>query len=156
MFTAAVKSEMLHCSCLTPPLLRLLQPGGRDASRAPSSADPQSRQGQDPGGRRLLCAACGLAITTVAQRMIFAGSHLHTFFNPFGQLYEIGCFTCAPGASPEGPPSVEFSWFSGYAWQVAICVRCQVHLGWRFIAVNGNSGFYGLIVERLVEDSGSD
>ena len=32
----------------------------------------------------------------------------------------------------EGEPSAEFSWFPGFAWTVAVCVRCRQHLGWQF------------------------
>lgn len=35
-------------------------------------------------------------------------------------------------------PSTEFSWFPGYAWQIALCKRCQIHIGWRFTSTNPN------------------
>jgi hypothetical protein len=34
----------------------------------------------------------------------------------------------------EGEPSAEFSWFPGFKWTVAVCVRCRQHLGWQFTA----------------------
>jgi hypothetical protein len=79
--------------------------------------------------------------------MAVNGRHLHAFFNPAGIAFEIRCFRQAPGAAPQGEPSAEFTWFSGYRWQIALCTTCQSHLGWLF--TNG-SVFYGLIATRLI------
>lgn len=51
--------------------------------------------------------------------------------------------------------STEFSWFPGYAWQIAICSKCQSHIGWKFIAVVKNlkpKTFFGLSNKSLVVD----
>jgi hypothetical protein len=32
----------------------------------------------------------------------------------------------------EGAASAEYSWFPGYAWTIALCAACAVHLGWRY------------------------
>jgi hypothetical protein len=74
---------------------------------------------------------------------------LHTFFNPAGIVYEIGCFRNAPGCMTYGPPSLEFAWFSGYSWQVVCCRSCQEHLGWIFYA---DDEFFGLIINKLREN----
>lgn len=31
-----------------------------------------------------------------------------------------------------GNPEPGHSWFPGYAWQIAYCLRCRMHLGWVF------------------------
>lgn len=44
--------------------------------------------------------------------------------------------------------STEFSWFPGYAWQIANCTVCLAHIGWRFSLPKGGNlipkAFYGL------------
>lgn len=44
--------------------------------------------------------------------------------------------------------STEYSWFPGYAWQIAQCADCQTHIGWRFSVSKGEKltpkVFYGL------------
>lgn len=120
------------------------------------AADPKrrqviDRQEQDEEGTQkhpsLLCRVCSHTITSEDQRIEVAGSHRHTFFNPAGIVFELGCFAKAPGCGLLGEASDEFSWFTGYVWRVALCVRCGAHLGWHF--QSGETGFYGLIVSNL-------
>jgi hypothetical protein len=95
----------------------------------------------------LLCRACGHVITSDDQRVQVAGSHQHTFFNPVGIVYELGCFANAVGCHAQGEASSEFAWFSGYLWRIALCARCGSHLGWRF--ESAETRFYGLILSML-------
>lgn len=101
------------------------------------------------GARVLACATCGEAITTTADRIEVGGAHEHTFANPAGYAYRIGCFARAGGCRPEGIPTGEFTWFAGYEWQVERCGRCAEHLGWLFRATG--HAFHGLVLDRLVE-----
>lgn len=95
----------------------------------------------------LLCRACGHVITSDDQRVQIAGSHRHTFFNPAGIVYELGCFANAVGCSAQGEASGEFPWFSGYLWRIVLCARCGSHLGWRF--ESAETRFFGLILSML-------
>ena len=97
----------------------------------------------------LVCAQCLHIITNPANRVSVDGTHLHTFANPHGIVFEIGCFGAAPGCGTAGPATDDFSWFKGYEWKIAFCRRCLSHLGWQFIS--GSGFFYGLIIDRLVE-----
>ncbi|MEA4855744.1 MAG: cereblon family protein [Solidesulfovibrio sp.] len=97
----------------------------------------------------LLCAACRAAITEERQRIAVAGSHHHVFANPYGRVFEIGCFAAAPGVAATGAASPAFSWFAGTAWRVAVCAACGEHLGWRYDRTAGGF-FFGLILDRLV------
>ena len=97
----------------------------------------------------LICASCAATITDPAARISRRGSHEHAFFNPYGIVYDIGCFAVAPGCTNVGEPSDDFSWFPGFSWQVTCCRACQTHLGWHF--VGGGERFFGLILERLAE-----
>lgn len=116
----------------------------------------QREQGQaqhvEPIAKRrklLLCLQCQGPITWADARIDVKGSHLHSFFNPHGIIFHIGCFSEAPGCAPASLPSSEFTWFPGYSWQVAHCGNCHEHLGWAFQGEHGS--FHGLILNRLVE-----
>lgn len=100
-------------------------------------------------GCRLVCAKCGQGITTEASRIAVAGRHEHTFANPHGYVYRIGCFAPAVGLTLAGPISGEFSWFVGYSWQIEQCAVCSTHLGWLFRT--SDRVFHGLILDALME-----
>ena len=100
-------------------------------------------------GRKLVCSACNHAVTTNAERIQVRGAHEHSFFNPHGIIFMIGCFSRAPGCQMIGPSSDEFTWFPGFRWRVAHCGNCRIHLGWSF--AGGEAGFFGLILDRLHE-----
>lgn len=103
----------------------------------------------DDDSHRLCCVYCNSPITAEDQRIPMQGKHRHRFTNPHGMVFHIGCFASAPGCAQIGPATEEWTWFSGYAWQIAVCRSCGRHLGWRYRNSGGNS-FYGLILERLV------
>ena len=103
-------------------------------------------EAENPGDP-LRCRACGATITQRNQQIAVSGKHFHTFFNPAGIVYELGCFRRAPGCRVAGSPSSEFTWFAGYLWRYALCRGCATHLGWYF---QGEVPFFGLIVNRLV------
>ena len=98
----------------------------------------------------ILCRQCRQAITKSADRMAIQGSHRHTFANPYGIVFEIGCFRDVIGCGYAGAASDEFTWFAGYSWRVCYCTMCLTHLGWIFSSKGGNM-FHGLILERLIE-----
>jgi hypothetical protein len=116
------------------------------AVTGPEAAD------SEPRGRVLACAACQRPITSDAGRITVAGRHEHTFANPFGYAYHIGCFSTAGGLTRVGPASAEFAWFVGHTWQIEQCTGCGEHLGWLFRG--SASAFHGLILDRLVEVEG--
>ena len=113
----------------------------READRRSS---PVSRD-----ARALRCAACGHRITDGAQRIAMNGAHVHRFVNPSAVSYEIGCFATAPGCTYVGASEDAFSWFPGWAWQIAICASCRAHVGW--IYRNAGGEFHGLITSALRE-----
>jgi len=97
---------------------------------------------------RLLCARCRHPITDNDQRIDVNGSHAHTYTNPNGITFNIGCFRDAPGCAAIGAATTEYTWFPGYAWRIAECAKCGAHLGWQF--TSPADGFFGLIVDRLI------
>ena len=118
-------------------------------SRLNQPQDQESRREQDKGGR-LYCAACSRLITSQDQRMPVSGAHAHTFRNPHGLVFKIGCFATAPGCGQVGEATEEWTWFPGYSWQLAVCMSCGSHLGWRYLSRAGDA-FYGLILRQLAE-----
>ena len=97
--------------------------------------------------RKIFCVYCNNLITKQNYQIKKNQSHKHTFPNPHGIVFEIGCFKEAPGCTVLKESSNEFSWFSGYSWRIVICSSCLNHLGWLFTS-NSNS-FFGLILEKL-------
>lgn len=97
--------------------------------------------------KRLFCAACRYLVTHQDERIPVQGGHEHRFTNPHGITYHIGCYRKADGCSAVGELTMEFTWFPGYGWRIALCGNCQTHLGWRF--QSGTEYFHGLIVNRL-------
>lgn len=57
------------------------------------------------------------------------------FANPHGYLHEVITVRWARGLAVIGPATTEFSWYPGYAWEIAYCTQCRSHLGWAFNAV---------------------
>jgi hypothetical protein len=98
----------------------------------------------------ILCRQCQQAITKPADRIVMQGLHRHTFANPHGIVFEIGCFRSVTGCGYAGAASDDFSWFAGYSWRVSFCAMCLTHLGWMFSRM-GSDIFHGLILDRLIE-----
>jgi hypothetical protein len=119
-------------------------PGTVEIPEADTSDDAATK-----AQKSLLCRKCRFPVTNRRHAATVNGSHLHTFFNPAGIIFEIRCFKRADGCAVHGEPTDEFTWFSGYAWRYALCANCLVHLGW--IYDSGEKSFFGLIAGRLIE-----
>src|SRR5947207_1607965 len=78
------------------------------------------------------CQSPEQPITSVAARTEVGQAHEHTFANPDGFQFHVGCFARATGCASVGEPSTYWSWFAGYSWQVELCSACREHLGWLF------------------------
>ena len=103
----------------------------------------------------ILCRQCMHVITSPAERIVVEGAHKHTFANPHGIVFEIGCFGSVIGCGYAGAPTDEFTWFKGFSWRVAVCIRCLSHLGWLFTS-SGFESFHGLILDKLITQSQSN
>ena len=93
------------------------------------------------------CAACGAEIARDRDRIPLDGEAARAFVNPEGIEYVIAGFRLAPGCSPSGERTAYWSWFPGFAWQIALCADCGAHLGWSF--ASDRETFYGLVLDRL-------
>lgn len=98
----------------------------------------------------ILCRRCRNEITAVEYVTRVNDRHEHTFTNPAGITYRIGCFSDAYGCFVHGVPAREYTWFPGYSWCFCTCANCFAHLGWFY--QSGETSFFGLILDNLVRD----
>lgn len=103
--------------------------------------------------RRLYCIACRQVVTHLDERISVNGASEHTVRNPYGVEFHIGCFKSAYGCRGLGAPTQAFTWFPGYTWQVAVCAKCGLHLGWSYRGATDR--FHGLILNRLIGGGGA-
>jgi hypothetical protein len=96
----------------------------------------------------IYCRGCLHAVTSSFNSIQVSGRHYHTFPNPLGIVFEIGCFSEANGCTRRGETTSEFSWFPGFSWCFALCSGCRAHLGWHFSSQTAD--FYGLIMANLL------
>jgi len=116
-----------------------------------SGGNPVSQQKREKKAgeeEALFCKSCSHRITRRDHAISINGSHTHTFFNPAGIVFELGCFSDASGSLPAGEATSEFTWFAGYQWRFVLCGRCRFHLGWHY--ETAESGFFGLILACLI------
>ena len=118
----------------------------------PDATDPErvaktKRGGGGDVARAWWCAACTTRVAGEDAAIDVAGAHRHRFVNPAGAEFEIGCFTSA-ACRVDGAPTLEHTWFAGFAWSYALCANCRAHLGWCY--ESDATRFFGLILSRLV------
>ena len=118
--------------------------------RDPSSVASTATQSAEVVARvPVVCASCRAPLTYRDLGRAVDGAHEHTFFNPAGVVYALRCFESAAGARTVGNPDLAFSWFAGWAWQIALCGRCGAHVGWRW--EKGGASFVGLVTTAVLE-----
>lgn len=122
-----------------------------------STLDPKLKSmleiGEPKDKNFIYCATCSHVITRAAERIEVNGSHDHTFINPHGYEFHLGCFAQALGCDISGAPEAADTWFAGFVWRLATCAECHVHLGWYFSRPSGDNAFYGLILNAIQEDN---
>ncbi len=53
--------------------------------------------------------------------------------------------------------SLQDTWFPKFKWIIGVCSHCLIHLGWYFESIENNQeGFFGLIVDKLINDNYAD
>jgi cereblon len=123
---------------------------GRESTSPTSDASERRRI-----ARWLECRTCRNPIADPGA--VFAGPDgcvRRLFANPHGRVFEILTVVDARGLLLFGSAETEFTWFTGYAWRVAYCERCAMHLGWRFEAGGPElrpACFFALVTSELVE-----
>lgn len=86
----------------------------------------------------LQCHRCHVLLALACDKVLMTETAMETtFVNPHGTTHGLTCVSrLRAEVFYEGPPSTEFSWFPGYAWQIMRCNTCASHLGWRFSAAH--------------------
>ncbi|GAB4347732.1 MAG: hypothetical protein Kow006_07780 [Gammaproteobacteria bacterium] len=107
----------------------------------------RARSDTSPDEGALCCRFCGSPVTHETHRIARSGAHRHTFANPLKISFTIGCFATAEGCAVTGEATTAHTWFAGYAWRIAVCGKCESHLGWRF--EGDRELFFALILDRL-------
>ncbi|MDP6396055.1 MAG: cereblon family protein [Desulfobacterales bacterium] len=123
---------------------------GKDKAESDRSTEDETEKRPSGNDKFIVCRQCRQIITSPAERIEMEGVHRHTFTNPHGIVYQIGCFKSVTGCGYAGPASDEWSWFKGFSWRVAVCGTCLLHVGWLFVSKSGYR-FSGLILDRIVE-----
>jgi hypothetical protein len=93
-----------------------------------------------------LCAWCLNRVANEKARFKFKGTDEFAFSNPAGIVFEIITFSQTLGCKQSGVPTLEHTWFAGYAWSYCQCGSCGLHLGWYY---TGPQDFVGLIKTRI-------
>jgi hypothetical protein len=93
-----------------------------------------------------LCAWCLNRVANEKDRFSVSGRDEFDFANPEGVRFQILTFLQTHDCHRTGEPTLEFTWFPGYAWSYCHCGRCGQHLGWYYTGANE---FVGLIKPRL-------
>ena len=130
-------------------LLFRLPPEQQNDKMPISVVEDETEEQESDKEEYILCRQCRSIITSQTERIEVQGSHQHSFANPHGIVFEIGCFRNVKGCGHAGSFSTEFSWFKGFSWRIAVCIMCLTHLGWLFASQSSDS-FHGLILDRLV------
>jgi len=121
------------------------------------TTDRQAQEKTAPGVKQvvepvILCKHCRAFVTKPEFAVHTGQGFAQTFANPAGHVFEIGCFSTAPGCCDGSERSGEFTWYPGYDWCIGICRNCTFQLGWVFLPVRNRpeSKFYGLILDHLI------
>src|SRR4051812_28989027 len=83
------------------------------------------------------CAPCSTRVARESDLIDISG----TFTNPAGETFKVARFHHA-NVIVTGEPTLEATWFPGFAWSYAHCANCRAHLGWRYESSDGH--FVGL------------
>lgn len=120
----------------------------KDSTRVFEKLLLSEKQAQTRRHSPLLCRTCATLVTYAESEIEVAGSTRHECVNPSGTSFKVVCYDMVIACTPVGLPTEEHTWFAGYAWQIADCGSCGIHLGWRFRSHSHE--FYGLVEDQLI------
>jgi len=130
------------------PFYALKKSQGKNVENAQESLEEEATE--EKKEEILHCVNCGNIIASLKDAIEIHGKHTHTCKNPQDILFNIGCFAFARGCVVRGQPTLEYTWFPGFGWSIALCSECAIHLGWFYESGEGEN-FFGLIMNHLVK-----
>lgn len=113
--------------------MRLLREGdeqGPAGGATPGASDETTTEER----RRLRCRVCETEVADPAWVFDASGDGVAVFVNPAGYAHQLITTRQATNVVTQGDPTLEFTWFEGYAWQHLLCANCLHHLGWVYRA----------------------
>ncbi|CAM6105665.1 unnamed protein product [Calypogeia fissa] len=106
---------------------------------------------------RLRCKTCSAVIARRSNMLVMsADGPISAYVNALGYVHETLTLSRTWGLMLRGHPETANSWFPGYAWTIAHCSYCELHMGWRFTAVKKGmqpKTFWGVRRSQLAETS---
>jgi cereblon len=102
------------------------------------------------------CKRCNNSIAVYADIFAMAKGNVNAnYCNPAGYIHETLTVqkTIENALRLVDRPSTDFSWFPGYSWQIAVCSKCSIHVGWKFSSVVKHlkpKSFFGLSNKSLI------
>jgi len=108
----------------------------------------------------MTCAECEERVASADDVFAMSAEGPQSIYvNPNGHLHETLTLHRATGLRCITRPSTEFSWFPGYAWEIAQCAHCSSHMGWRFTAARRGlrpAAFWGICRRSLAVRSDAE
>ena len=102
------------------------------------------------------CKICQALIAKRSDMLVMSSEGpLGAYVNSNGFVHEIMTLSKSKGLALMGPPVTEYSWFPGYAWTIANCGTCEIHMGWLFTATNRKlkpRSFWGIRSCQVAEE----
>lgn len=133
-------------------LLRAFEKGPAGTQQVRNAVAQAAQDKLEQPRNSLCCARCRYPATSPDAALEIDGRHFHVRSNPQGDTFEIRLFSAA-SCVRQGVATTNYTWFSGYAWQIANCANCMLQLGWVYSQA-GAAAFYGLIADRLTHSHG--
>ena len=84
-------------------------PENQDNGLPAASIEEETKEDMLEKEEYIRCRQCRNIIASPDDRIAIQGAHRHTFANPHGIVFEIGCFKGVKGCGHVGAPSDEFS-----------------------------------------------
>lgn len=135
-----------HTRCNTPPICVFDKASPWLHDKLQQAVKPEDADEIAPR-HALCCMNCRYPVTSIDSTLEINGQHFHQCTNPQGDTFEIRLFAAATCVR-QGVATTDYTWFAGYAWQLALCSNCLLQLGWAY-SRSADADFYGLIAERL-------
>jgi hypothetical protein len=100
------------------------------------------------------CRSCRTQLALLSDQIPMNGRVEHVQVNPAGRLCRFVTLLRCAHVSAVSEPSLEETWFGGYAWEILTCDGCNRHVGWRYRTTSGGAPprFFALLLDEVFED----